>query len=142
VPTSHNAQSHPLRAGGFTLIELMIVVLIIGVLAAVAFPSYREYVVRTNRAQAMDAITEIMFEQERFQLRRRTYATDLTDLSYPNATLTTQNGLYTITATACGSGIRKCVLLTADPQGSQADAGEADITLDSTGARTGKWGAR
>ena len=62
---------------GFTLIELIIVVAIIGILAAVALPSYREHVVRTNRAMAAGCLMEIA------QMTERHYATNLSYTGAP-----------------------------------------------------------
>ena len=130
----------PRMSRGFTLIEVMIVVLIIGLLAAIAFPNYSQYVTRANRADGQDRLTEVMFEQERYQIRRRTYATDLTLLGYDDPdTVNSKNAYYSISAAACGGNIRNCVLLTATPIGRQAAANEVALTLDSRGAITGPW---
>lgn len=58
---------------GFTLIELVIVVAIVGILAAVAYPSYRESVLKGRRAEARAALMELMQQQERFMTQRNTY---------------------------------------------------------------------
>ncbi len=66
---------------GFTLIELMIVVVIIAVLTSIAVPSYRQYAIRANRAEAKTMLLMTATNQERFYLQAYTYATDaqLTD---------------------------------------------------------------
>lgn len=60
---------------GFTLIELMITVAIIGILAAVAYPSYLDHVRKSNRRAAQAEMLEIANRQQQYLLVNRTYAT-------------------------------------------------------------------
>lgn len=62
---------------GFTLVELLIVVTIVAILAAVAVPSYRSYVIRSNRADATSALTALATAQEKFFLQCNRYAEEL-----------------------------------------------------------------
>ena len=65
---------------GFTLIELMIVVAIVGLLTAVALPSYSQYMIRAHHASAEQFLTEVAQRQEQYFLDSHSYATDLTTL--------------------------------------------------------------
>lgn len=67
-----------LKNDGFTLIELMIVVVIIGVLTAIAYPSYQKHMVNTRRSDAQSALLQIANQQERFFTECNYYATTLT----------------------------------------------------------------
>lgn len=60
---------------GFTLIELMIVVVVVAILAAVGYPSYRDHVARSQRSQGQQVLSDIAQRQEQFLLDRRQYAT-------------------------------------------------------------------
>ena len=61
------------RANGFTLIELMVVVAVIGILSAIAYPSYTEYVQRSRIAEATSTLADMRIRQERFFQDNRTY---------------------------------------------------------------------
>ena len=68
---------------GFTLIELMIVVAIIGILASIAYPNYRDYVVRSENALAQATIAEISVSLERYYINNNSYADADSKMSYP-----------------------------------------------------------
>jgi type IV pilus assembly protein PilE len=123
---------------GFTLIELMIVMVVAAILAAIAYPSYQNQMQRTRRSDGQAQLMEIMSAQERFYSARNTYTTDLRNLGYATAgNVPSDEGWYQITATACGTGIVNCVMLTATSQGAQAADGA--LTLNSRNQKTGNW---
>ncbi|WP_282561177.1 type IV pilin protein [Motilimonas sp. E26] len=81
---------------GFTLIEVMITVAIVGILAAIAYPSYMQYILTSNRSQATVELTEIANLQEQYYLDHNQYADDLSLLGYPSASIETQGGSYKV----------------------------------------------
>ncbi|HUO82577.1 MAG TPA: type IV pilin protein [Gammaproteobacteria bacterium] len=85
---------------GFSLIELMIALLIVAIVAAIAIPGYRNYVMRANRNDATAALMKIAAAQEKFYLQNNTYTNNLDDP--PPAGLgipATENGYYTLAVT-------------------------------------------
>jgi type IV pilus assembly protein PilE len=93
---------HKMR--GITLIELMIVIVVIGIMAAIAYPNYREFVARANRNEAKAALLRIATNQERFYLQNNSYTCDMTRLGFPVAnTFVTDSQTYTVDVTACDS---------------------------------------
>lgn len=89
---------------GITLIELMIVVVIISVLAAIAFPNYQEFTARAKRNEAKAALLRLATNQERFYLNNNTFTNDLISLGFgttPKAV--TETGYYEIEVTAASA---------------------------------------
>ena len=123
---------------GFTLIELMITVAIIGILAAVAYPSYTSYIIKGNRAAAQAQMLDIANRQQQFMLANRAYATKavLTTSGYALPIEVSTRYSYSITV---GAGAVPDYLITFTAIGSQASDG--DLTLNSEGVKTppGKW---
>ena len=78
---------------GITLIELMIVVVIVSILAAFAFPNYQEFSARAKRNEAKAALLRIATNQERFYLNNNTFTQDLTALGFATTpTWTSETG--------------------------------------------------
>ena len=67
---------------GVTLLELLVVVAIVAIVTAFAFPSYMEYVVSTKRTVATSALLQIADRQQQFFMDNKTYAADLTDMGF------------------------------------------------------------
>ena len=130
---------------GFTLIEIMIVIGIIGVLTAIAIPTYGQYVIKTNRADGQDKLTEIMYQMERFATRNRTYTQVLGPgglgfTPQADGTFESNRGEYTLAAAPCaGSTIANCVVVTATPRVGGTQERDGPLTLNSRGNTTGNW---
>lgn len=71
------------RAAGFTLIELMLVVAIVGIITAIALPAYQNYVMKSRRSEAQNALSQAAQAQERFRSSRSSYASTMAIL-YPD----------------------------------------------------------
>jgi len=83
---------------GVTLLELMVVVVIIGILTAIAFPNYREFVARAKRAEAKAALLKVATNQEKFYLQNQTFSDDLSELGFSgSAPFESETGAYTLT---------------------------------------------
>lgn len=115
-----NSIAAPL-ARGFTLIEAMIVMVVLGILAAVAIPNYSRYVTRGNLVEATNALAEYRVRMEQFYQDNRTYAnagncgvpspTNLTNFAI---TCAIGGGGQAYTATATGAAITAGFVYTVD----------------------------
>ena len=85
---------------GITLIELMIVLVIVGILAAVAYPSYREFSARATRTEAIEALLRAAVNQERYYLQNNRFSEDLNELGFSSDPHITPTGSYIISVAA------------------------------------------
>ena len=106
---------------GFTLIELMIVVAIVGILAAVAYPSYQESIRKSKRAEGRTALMEVLQQQERYMTQNNTYlAFSSGSTTVPFRTYSGDkkaSASYLLEAKACtNQDIKDCVQIIGTPQ--------------------------
>ena len=125
---------------GITLIELMIVVVVVSILAAIAYPNYQEFTARAKRNEARAALLTLATNQERFYLNNNTFTTDLTVLGFSEDPAITPTGYYEIvvntatpsnfTATATyqhgGREAGRCLTFTIDGRGAKGSDPDDD----------------
>lgn len=150
--TSH----HRRCARGFTLIELMIVVAIVAILGAVAYPAYQSSVIKGRRAQGRTALAELLQQQERFLTQTNTYclftnaagtvsvpATDGCPTPVPFKSYSGDNPVgsayylsteYCPDSSGANQSIKECVRVVATP--AKTDAEVANLKMQSTGVKT------
>lgn len=133
---NHSISHSRPSSAGFTLIEILMVVAILGILAAIAIPSYQNSVLVSRRAEAKSMLLQVASDQERFYSSNNTYSTNALPLAaVPAATRPSENGFYVISVAACGAGIATCFVAAATPQGDQVADACTTLTLSSTGVR-------
>ena len=126
---------------GVTLIELMIVIVVISILAAISYPNYREFAAKAKRNEAKAALLKAATNQERFYLQNNQFSTDLTELGFSASPFTTDTGSYRITVAAptpaanftitatyllTGAEAGKCATFTIDGRGDKTSSPDAD----------------
>ena len=123
---------------GITLIELMIVVVVISILAAIAYPNYQEFTARAKRNEAKAALLRLAINQERFYLNNNSFTLNLAELGFGSAI--TETGYYQIQVTAAdtsnftasatyqlgGGEATKCLTFTIDGRGAKTSGPETD----------------
>jgi type IV pilus assembly protein PilE len=137
------------REGGFTLIDVLIVLAIVVVLAAIAYPSYAGFITKTRRIEGQIALIETVQQQERFYTRNNTYIAFSSDSSDEQekrfkwfSGSAAPSSAYELSARACpGRELSQCVEVRATPGTQKVDANFRDadcqaLTLNSAGERT------
>ena len=130
---------------GVSLLELMIVVAIVGIVSAIAFPSYMEYVVNTKRTVATSTLLQVADRQQQFFMDNKQYTNDLTDLGFAANPLVLaddstvaaagdEDAVYSISLSNIAA---TTYTITAAPLHGQAtrDTDCASLTLNQSGAR-------
>jgi len=132
------------RAGGFTLIELVIAMVVVAILAAIAVPSYRQYILRSHRVEAITALNNLAAAQEKFYLQNNTYTAEagpppdgLGFAENDGDTFTTENGWYDIEITAADTDTWSATATATAKDGQDGDTDCAAFTLDAAGAKSG-----
>jgi type IV pilus assembly protein PilE len=129
------------HAAGFTLMEIMVVVIVVGILAAIGLPSYQEAMQKGRRTDARESLMEAASRQEQYMLDRNVYTTDMTDLGFEDDPMISEERHYSIDRVAtddCAIDTETCYALRATPR---ADSPQSDderctsFTLESTGAQ-------
>ncbi len=130
------------RQKGFTLIELMIVVVIVGILASIALPSYQEYVRRSHRGAAQSEMMDIANREQQFLLANRAYADKATLEGSGYALPSAVAARYDYAIAVDNAATPPTFTITLTPKGSQASDGTLVLTSAGVKTRSGdatKW---
>lgn len=122
------------KSHGFTLIELLITVAIIGILAAVAYPSYTDFVTRSNRSEGQRELMRYANLQEQVYVDNRSYAADMKGLGETTTSIDTASGNYTISVKE--SDATTFTLQAVAKSTQTSDTGCITLTIDQIGTKT------
>ncbi len=119
---------------GFTLIELMVVIAVIGILAAIAWPNYQDYLLKSRRAQAQSDMLKIQLGLEKWRANNSTYTATLANVGFVDG-----NPYYDYAVTGAAAGdppTGSIYVIRATAQGAQAeDSSCTPLTLNQSNAR-------
>jgi len=123
-----------IKSKGFTLIEVMITVAIIGILAAIAMPQYSDYLLKTGRGDATKALAKLVDKQEGYVTRNNATSYD------PGMTMATEFGYYTVITVNAGPGYFQLEATAVPGMAQELDIIDGVdctvLTIDSAGVKT------
>lgn len=123
---------------GFTLIELLITVAIIGILAAVAYPSYTDFITRSNRSEGLRELLRLANLQEQLFVDTRSYTADMTELGMAADPYITETKNYSIDAVIANGGTTFVLTATAKLTQATNDTACTTITINEIGKKDGE----
>ena len=127
------------RNFGFSLVELMITVAIVGIVASIALPAYQDQIRKSRRADGTTLLTEVRDLQERFIMENNTYTTDLSNLGYTGSVKSDDEYYQVQVENPAGCGIANCFRLLASTI-FDAQNDDGDLRLWSNGTKERKVG--
>lgn len=118
---------------GFSLIELMIAVAIVGIVAAIAWPNYQEYIARSKRAEAQAYLMDLAQRQQQFMLDARRYTNVVADLGVTMPGSVANN--YQTPTINLVAGPPPTFTITLAPKSPGAMSADGSLLVDNTGAK-------
>jgi type IV pilus assembly protein PilE len=123
-----------IKKRGFTLLELLITIAVIGIISSIAYPSYIDNITRANRTEAQRELLRLASLQEQYFIDHREYTADMTKLGTPADPYITDSGLYSIDTTVVG--ITYTLVATAKGRQITADSACKKLSVTDTGKKT------
>jgi|HubBroStandDraft_2_1064218.scaffolds.fasta_scaffold472823_2 type IV pilus assembly protein PilE len=131
-----DSPSRRVSSRGFTLIELMVTVAIVGILATIAVASYQYEIQKSRRTDARSALMDLAGREEKLFSVTNAYSPNASDLGYPAFTTAVGSGYYTVAVTVDNAATPPSYLIIATAIGSQAsDSACKTLTVDQTGVQ-------
>ncbi|PMG31454.1 prepilin-type N-terminal cleavage/methylation domain-containing protein [Shewanella sp. 10N.286.52.C2] len=124
------------RNNGFTLIELMITITVVGILAAIAYPSYTQFAAKGARADALSGLMNLANRQEQFYLDHKTFTKNMKQLGMDDDPYIVDNGFYEVDAFSIGDGSKYTLKATAIGTQATRDTACPVIQITSDGVKT------
>ena len=152
-PLPERITMYKLVSSGFTLIELMIVVIIMGILAAIGYPSYTRYVIESRRSDAQIGLTQLAALEEKFFSQCNTYTVSIDSgaitadgtnaacsglgqaTSGTAGSIFSPNRYYLLTVAAGGNGIATSFIATATPVAGSSQVTDGAFTISNAGLK-------
>lgn len=125
------------RSAGFTLIELMITVVVVAIIAAIAYPSYQDHLRKGRRASAQAFMMELANREQQYLMDARAYAISAGALTALNATVPSEVArFYTVTIGPAAATTPPTYTITATPTAGSVQESDGVLTLDQVGGKT------